>query len=182
MLIFQELARPISQAAFGRMVNRSEGRISQLVSDGTLAPDGTAGDWLRAFIDRLSMEAAGRATGGSLDLAQERAALARSLRLINEEKLAVQRGEYAPIGLLTQVLAAASQAVADRFDHLPGMLAKTCPDLSEAARDQVVKVIAQARNEWARSTAELVVAKVMTDEEDEAAQAGPAPDELGGDE
>lgn len=171
MLIFQELSRPISQTAFGRMVGRSEARVSQLVADGTLPAGGTALEWLHAYIDRLSAEAAGRASDGPLDLSQERAALARSAREMNEQKLSVLRGEYAPIGLLADVLAAASAAVVDRFDALPGRLRKECPDLPEGARDAIASTLASARNEWIRSTAELAIARLEelagTDDEPE---------------
>jgi phage terminase Nu1 subunit (DNA packaging protein) len=100
-----------------------------------------------------------RATVGQLNLAQERAALARAQRLLVESRLAIAAGEYAPIKLLARVLASASQAVAERFDHLPGHLRRTCPEMTERQRDEVAAVIAAARNEWIRSTAELVVAE-----------------------
>ena len=65
---------------------------------------------------------------------------------------------------------AASSAVVDRFDHLEGMLAKSCPDLPEEAKTAVLTVIADARNEWIRSTARLVDAAVdeMLDESEDA--------------
>jgi hypothetical protein len=64
------------------------------------------------------------------------------------------------------VLASASQAVAERFEHLPGVLRKFCPELTESQRDQIFGVIASARNEWVNSTAQLV-AKSLTEEEDD---------------
>ena len=87
---------------------------------------------------------------------QERAALARSQRIAQDLKNDIARGEYAPIGLLTDVLATASAAVVDRFEQLEGALRKACPDLPDAARSTVMTVIASARNEWIRSTAQLV--------------------------
>lgn len=171
MPILEELSKPVSQAVFARMVGRSDGRVSQMVTDGTLSPGGTALEWLHAYVDRLSTEAAGRASDGPLDLAQERAALARSARELNEQKLLVQRGEYAPIGLLADVLAAAAAAVVDRFDALPGLLRKVCPDLPEGARDAIASTLATARNEWIRATAELAIARLEelagTDDEPE---------------
>jgi len=125
--------------------------------------------------ERLREQAAGRmsADGGGLDLVQERAALARSQREAQEMKNAVARGEYAPIGLLSDVLGAASAGVVDRFDQLDGTLRKVCPDLPEAARVAVHQVIASARNEWIRATASLVEAHLeqFDDEADEADQA-----------
>ena len=60
----------------------------------------------------------------------------------------------------------ASQAVAERFEHLPGVLRKACPELTESQRDQITGVLASARNEWVKSTAQLV-AKSLIDDEDE---------------
>lgn len=175
--MFDILNQSITQADFARLVGRSEGRVSQWVAEGTLRPGATAGEWLRAVVDRLSAEAAGRYTDGPLDLAQERAALAREQRAGLEIKNAVLRGEYASVALLSQVLATASQAVAERFDHLPGVLKKACPQMTDAERDQVVAVIAQARNEWVRATAELVTAAVNALDDDDEADVGVADDD-----
>ena len=67
--------------------------------------------------------------------------------------------------LLAEVLATASQAVAERFEHLPGQVRKACPDLPPVAIERVLAVIASARNEWVRQTAELVTARVLDDDE-----------------
>lgn len=111
-----------------------------------------------AYIRRLREQAAGRMgnEAGGLDLVQERAALARAQRESQDIKNAVARREYAPIGLLADVLGMASSAVVDRFDQLEGSLRKACPDLPEAAKTTVQQVIAAARNEWIRSTVSLV--------------------------
>ena len=66
------------------------------------------------------------------------------------------RGEYAPIGALADVLGQASSAVVDRMDQVEGQLRKAYPDLPEDARVVVLRVLADARNEWIRSTAQLV--------------------------
>lgn len=111
-----------------------------------------------AYIRRLRDQAAGRMgneTGG-LDLVQERAALAREQREGQAIKNAVARREYAPVGLLADVLGRAGGAVVDRFDQLEGALKKACPDLPDEAKTTVLRVIAAARNEWVRETAQLV--------------------------
>lgn len=92
----------------------------------------------------------------SLDLIQERARLAQSQRVAQELKNDIARGEYAPVGLLADVLAMASSAVVDRFDQLEGALRKACPTLPDDAKATVMQVIASARNEWIRSTSKLV--------------------------
>lgn len=110
--------------------------------------------------------AAGAAAGGArLDLAQERAALAREQRIAVELRNAVARGEYAPIRSLAEVLATASQAIAERFEHLPGNIKKACPELPPAAIEQVMAAVASARNEWVRQTSALVAQTIVSTED-----------------
>lgn len=139
------------------MVGVSEASISKRVSDGVLTRGECAHAWLVAYCEHLRDQAAGRLgeTLG-LDLVQERAGLARAQREAQEIKNSVARGEYAPIGILADVLALASSAIVDRLDQLEGQLRKACPDLPEEARLVILRVIADARNEWIRSTSKLV--------------------------
>ncbi|WP_320363723.1 hypothetical protein, partial [Aquabacterium sp.] len=130
-----------TQALIGQLVGVSQQAISALVNAGKLPADATIGEMLIAYCERIREQAAGRkGETGDLDLVQERAALARSQRESQELKNAVARGEYAPIGLLADVLGKASGAVVDRFDQLPGRIAKACPDLPDAARVAVLEV------------------------------------------
>lgn len=160
---------PCRQADFGAMVGISQQAVSDLVSRGVLEDGQPLRQWLLAYCGRLREQAAGRAgaTDGGLDLAQERAALARSQRVGIDIKNAVLRGDYAAVELLSEVLATASQAVAERFDHLPGQLRKACPDLQPAAIDQVMTAIASARNEWVRTTVALVTASLDQADDDD---------------
>jgi phage terminase Nu1 subunit (DNA packaging protein) len=111
-----------------------------------------------AYIRRLRDQAAGRLgnEAGGLDLVQERAALARSQREAQDLKNAVARGEFAPVGLLADVLGRASSSVVDRFDLLEGDLRKACPDIPDDVLLTVLGVNAKARNEWLRATSRLV--------------------------
>lgn len=167
------LSARVTQEEFGRLVGISQPAVSQLVTDGVLDREGTALVWLRRYCQRLREQAAGRmgAEGGGLDLVQERAALAREQRIAQALKNDVARGEFAPIGLLADVLGMASSAVVDRFEQLEGALKKACPDLPDDAKTTVMKVIASARNEWIKSTAKLVADELaaMVDADDEAA-------------
>lgn len=170
-----EIDTPVTQTVFAGMVGVTQPAVSRLLSDGVLPQGGTAQQWLHAYCERLREQAAGRAGSevGGLDLVQERAGLAREQRIAQAMKNAIARGEYAPIGLLADVLAMASSAVVDRFEQLEGSLRKTCPDLPDEARLTVMTVIAGARNEWIRSTEKLVVARLEEmveddDSEDEA--------------
>ncbi|MDF3821962.1 hypothetical protein P3G55_18805 [Leptospira sp. 96542] len=162
------LETQVSQAEFAQMIGVSEARVSQLVGENWIVRGDTAHEWLLSYCERLRDVAAGRASaeGGGLDLVQERAALARAQREGVEIKNSVARGEYAPIKLLAEVLADASQAVVERFEQLPSQLRKTCPDITPAAVEQVLATIASARNEWVRATAELV-AKSLEEADDD---------------
>lgn len=165
------LEQHISQAEFAEIIGVSEARVSQLVSDGILVRGDSAAEWLVAYCERLRDQAAGRAGSevGGLDLVQERAALAREQREGQAIKNAVARKEYAPVGLLADVLGMASSAVVDRFEQLEGALRKACPDLPDEAKTTVQQVIAAARNEWIRSTERLVADSIdaMLSEQDE---------------
>ncbi len=172
-----DLSKPITQARFGELVGISQQAVSEFYKVAALGPGVSAGDTLRAYCDRLREVAAGRASaaGDGLDLVQERAALAREQRIGHEIKNAVASRTYAPIPLLAQTLASASQAVVERFEQLPGAMRRACPDLPQEARDQVMATIAAARNEWVARTQQLItdqLTSAATDEpEDEAAEA-----------
>jgi phage terminase Nu1 subunit (DNA packaging protein) len=161
-----------TQAELAELAGVSQQNISSLMSEGKLPPMGLLGDMLHAYCQRLRDQAAGRlgAEVGGLDLVQERAALAREMRIGHAGKNALARGEYAPIVLLAEVLATASQSVVERFEQLPGMLKKSCPDLPDAAREQVMATLASARNEWVRATCELVVKRLDDDDESGASE------------
>ena len=156
-----DLDSPAVQAVTGAIVGVSQQAISAMVSEGKLPMYANQGEMVQAYCQRLRDQAAGRMGSevGGLDLVQERAALAREQRLGIEIKNAVARGEFAPIALLSEVLATASQSVVERFEQIPGLLKKSCPDLPDAAREQVMAALAAARNEWVRATESLALAK-----------------------
>lgn len=158
----------LTQQAFGDLVGVDQSTVSRLQSLGVLQSPLTAGAGIPAYCGRLREQAAARLgdTVGGLDLAQERAALAREQRMGIEIKNAALRGQYAPVALLSEVLAATSQAVAERFDHLPGQLHKACPDLPPGAVDQIITTVAAARNAWVIQTAELVIGQAISPEDD----------------
>lgn len=163
----------ISQRKFAALIGITPQQVNHWVNEGWLPANATLRESLQAlmtkFKGRLGRPKAEPAEGDSekLDLTQEKAALARTQRMIQEVKLATARGEYAPIGLLGDVLAAASGAVVAQFDQLDGRLAKSCPDLPESAKSAIKQTIAQARNAWIHETAELIKAKVEAQVEDD---------------
>jgi phage terminase Nu1 subunit (DNA packaging protein) len=154
-----DLSKRVSQARFAALVGINQPRVSQLVAAGVLRAGGTLGEWLLAYCGSLRDQAAGRANGGGLDLSQERAALAREQRVKYELQNAVARGEFAPIALLADVLASASQGVVDRFATLPGRLRKARPGLSAEDHAAIGAALADASREWARATSAAEFAK-----------------------
>ncbi|MDB5965175.1 MAG: hypothetical protein JWQ72_1675 [Polaromonas sp.] len=162
-----DLTAPCTQAELAAIVGVTQQNISALMVEAKLPPAGSIGDLVQAYCHRLREQAAGRMGSevGGLDLSQERAALAKTMREGHELKNAVTRGTYAPVTLLTEVLATASQSVGERFEQLPGQLKKACPDLPDAAREQIMVTIAGARNEWQRATVELITKRLSTDDE-----------------
>lgn len=165
-----DLDQQATQAVFGELVGIAQPTVSTLMSEGKLPSSGSLRELLLAYCQRLRAQAAGRmGENTTLDLVQERAALAREQREGQAIKNAVARREYAPVGLLSDVLGMASSAVVDRFDQLEGAMRKACPALPDEAKTTVQQVIASARNEWIRSTSSLVADTLdaMTDDEDQ---------------
>lgn len=152
-----DLSLRMSQAEFGELVGVSQQAVSEFIKVAALGPGVSALDMLRAYCARLREQAAGRGSDGELDLVQERAWLAREQRVSQALKNAVTRKEFAPIGLLSEVLATASGSVAAKLDGLPGIIKKVAPELSETAREAVAAEIAKARNEWVADTRLLEV-------------------------
>lgn len=179
-----DLSMQGTQTALAELVGVTQPTISNLMTDGKIPATGTLGELLRAYCARLRDQAAGRmGENTTLDLVQERAALAREQREGQAIKNAVARREYAPVGLLADVLGMAASSVVDRFDQLEGALRKACPDLPDEAKTTLQQVIASARNEWIRSTERSVFdgidAMLTSDPLAEGDQEAPEPDEGG---
>jgi phage terminase Nu1 subunit (DNA packaging protein) len=91
---FPDPSREMTQAELGKLLNRDQSGISRLISAGVLSPrDG----WLTALFKYVAhlQEAAGRKGNGDLDLAAERARLAR----LQADKIAIElRERLAEVG------------------------------------------------------------------------------------
>ena len=164
-----DLSLPATQAALAALVGVTQPTVSNLISEGKLPAVGTLGELVAAYCQRLRDQAAGRLGDGlgGLDLVQERAALAREQRMGIEIKNAALRSEFAPVALLSEVLATVGQSVAECFEQLPGQLKKACPDLPDAARAQVMAALASTRNEWVRATTSLATSRALGDLDDD---------------
>jgi phage terminase Nu1 subunit (DNA packaging protein) len=162
------LDRQLTQEEFAELVGVTQQAVSEMVGAGYLVRDETGRAWLLAYCKRLRDKAAGRDNDSVLT--QERALLAREQREAVRLKNAVTRGEYAPISALAEVLASASQSVAERFEALPALLRTVCPDLPDAARVAIEAALADARNEWVRGTSSLIVSHLEDETDEEAGQ------------
>lgn len=154
-----------TQAAFGSVVGISQQAVSSLVERGVFSAGMPFGEMLLAYCSHLREQAAGRAAAGDLDLAAERAALARVQRERIELQNAVTRGELAPVVAIEEVLAKAGSRVGAILDGIPGMVRRRVPTLSATDVDAIAETVAKARN----AVAGLRLAD-LDDAEDEEAQ------------
>lgn len=151
-----DLASSGTQVVMAEIVGVSQPTVSGMLSRGVLTTGAPLGQWLIEYCGHLREVAAGRATDGTIDLPTERALLARSQREGQTIKNEVARGTYAPIEVLADVLANASQSVVDHLDQLPAGINRVCPDLPQSVRDLVMTEVSRARNEMVRKTISLV--------------------------
>lgn len=141
-----DLSVKVTQRAFGEMVGISQPTVSDLVSRGVLLDSDTAGGWLLAYCRNLREVAAGRMAAGDLDLATERAGLARAQREKIEMQNAERRKELAPAFLIEEVLAKAGAKVSGILDAIPGAIKRRESGLSAASVKAIQTEIAKARN------------------------------------
>jgi terminase small subunit / prophage DNA-packing protein len=165
----------VTQKQFGEMVGISQPAVSDLLMRGVLADGAAVGDWLIAYCGNLREVAAGRAASGDLDLAGERAQLARAQRERIEMQNAVTRGELSPTILLEQVLAKAAAKIAGVLDAIPGMVRRRVPQLTAGDIDLIAGEVAKARN----TVAGMSLVDLADDDSD--AAVAPAPTFEGGD-
>lgn len=138
-----DLAEPISQEAFGELVGVSQPAVSDMMSRGVIAAGEPAGAWLLAYCKHLREQAAGRGADG--ELASERARLAREQADAVAMKNAVARREYAPVGVIEEILAHVARQIAVVMEGLPPRIARACPELPPAAVNLVATEVARAR-------------------------------------
>lgn len=141
-----DLDRCMTQAEFGTLIGVSRQAVGDLLSRSVLSDDMTGGQMLHAYCSHLREVAAGRLAAGDLDLATERAGLAKAqkerVEMINAEK----RRELLPAILIEEVLAKAGSKVAGILDAIPGMVKRRIPALTSDAIDLIRVEVAKARN------------------------------------
>lgn len=141
-----DLCQPVSQSAFGEMVGISQQAVSDLVRRDVFAPGQAAGIWLQSYCFHLREQAAGRAAAGDLDLAAERAALARVQRERIEMQNALTRRELAPIATLELALATIGRKVAAVLESIPVNIKRRSKNLTAEDIEILTTEITRARN------------------------------------
>lgn len=136
----------LTQAQFGDLVGISQQAVSDLCRRQVLRDGEPARTWLLAYCEHLRDIAAGRGGEGALELATERARLAREQADKIAMQNAVTRGALAPAYLLEEVLARAGARASRILDTIPGEIRRRVPQLTSDDIGAVARVVAKARN------------------------------------
>lgn len=137
----------LTQQGIAKHLDLSQAAVSTLMADLGIDWKTASLHGIRvAYIRRLREQAAGRAAVGDLDLAGERAALAKAQRERIEMQNSVTRGELAPVVLIEEVLTKAASKTAGILDAIPGMIRRRVPVLTADDIDLIAGEVAKARN------------------------------------
>lgn len=153
--MIEGLYETATQQSFGAAVGVGQPVVSRLLSRGVLAPGGTLGEWIGQYTAHLRAQAEERLGAGPLDLAAERAALAREQRQTYALRNGALQAQYAPRALLEDVLKLARDSVAAGLIELPAALRSQCAGLPMAGQRVVDAALAEALAEWLRQTGRL---------------------------
>ncbi len=164
-----DIDKQATQRQFADMIGVSESAVSGMAREGVIVAGQPIGSWLKDYCARLREQAAGRAATGDLDLAGERARLAKE----QADKIAMQnaitRSELAPVILIEEVLSKAASKISGVFDAIPGMVKRRVPNLRSEDIDLIAGEVAKARN----IVAAMSLADI-NDDSDEAADDSPS--------
>lgn len=131
---------------FGELVGVGKSAVADLVAREILRPGASLHDWCLAYAGHLREVAAGRMAEGGIDLATERARLAKEQADRIAMQNAISRNELAPVYLLEEVLAKAGTRVARILDTIPGVIKRREPSLSAETIAAIAGDIAKVRN------------------------------------
>jgi phage terminase Nu1 subunit (DNA packaging protein) len=158
-----DLSKPLTQESFGGLVGISQQAVAQMVSADILKRGATGYEWMLAYCERLREQAAGRASEESLELMRANTALSISRRRSQDMKNAVLEKQYAPVALLTEVLASAASIVATSLDSLIPTMMREGLVLTDAQRTHIATVVARARNEWVDNATDSALLELLDD-------------------
>ena len=159
------------QNEVGAHLDLSDRSVREWEAKLALPADYTMADIRVAYIRRLREEAAGRATDGDLDLATERARLAKE----QADKVAMQnaerRGELAPVAAMEMVLASVGAKVGKILDTIPGLVRRRVPGIGSDVVEAITADIAKCRN----MAAAMTLASLEADDDQPQNDDEPAP-------
>jgi len=141
-----DLNKIANQRDFAKIIGVSEAAVSNMKTAGVISKGQTMGEWLLAYSAHMREQAAGRATKGDLDLATERAALAKAQRERIEMQNAVTRSELAPTILMEEVLAKVASKIVGPLEAIWPTLRRRVPTLTAKEGEIITRTIAEARN------------------------------------
>lgn len=160
-----DLSKPLLQREFAELVGITQQAVCAHLKAGRLTEDAPASTWLVEYCHHLREEAAGRASGGEINLAEERAHLARAQRRGQELRNEITAGTFARIELLNDCLSDLTQGIADRLDQLPSAISKICPDLPRPLCELILSEVARVRNEALKTVSVLDALTVETEDD-----------------
>jgi len=167
-----DLSAQFKQAEFGALVGVSQPAVSDMLARGVLSTGANGGVWLLEYCRHLREMAAGRAASGDLDLATERARLAKEQADKVAMQNAISRNELAPVYLLEEVLAKAGARAAKILDTIPGTIKRREPGLSADTMMAISRDVAKVRNMAAAVTLDDLREEDVFEDQD-----GQAPDD-----
>lgn len=137
----------LTQSEFGEHVGIGQSAVSSLVAAGIVDLEHGLTRSRLDYCRHLREVAAGRrAQYGGLDLAAERAGLAREQRERLAMQNAITRGELGPITLIEQVIAKAGSKIAGILDAIPGACRRRNAALTSDDLRTIADECARARN------------------------------------
>lgn len=139
------------QKEFAELIGVSERSVRDMVKRQVIGSGQNLKAWLHRYCSHLREQAASRAAKGGLDLAGERAALAREQRIRIEMQNAVTRREYGPRDEMELGLSDLMARVAAKLDTIPGKLKIASNKLTADDLNLVASVIANVSNEIANT-------------------------------
>lgn len=162
-----------TQAQFGELVGIGQSAVSGLLERGVIKPGESVALWLLDYSGHLREQAAGRGADG--ELAHQRSELARVSRERAEIKLAVERGEYAHVSLIEEVLSTVGRSIAAILEPLHVTLHKLCPALTPEDLKLIQGEVAKACDLAASASPEILTIEdvaVVADEADGVEEVG----------
>lgn len=157
-----------TQTEFAALVGISQPAVSGLLARGIIREGGTIGQWAEAYCDHLREQAAGRAAAGDLDLAAERARLAKEQADKIAMHNAVTRGELAPVAAMEAVLATVGARIGKILDTIPGLVRRRVPGIGADVIEHIAADIAKCRNRAAAMSLDDIMRDDDASEDDEA--------------